>query len=257
MPEPVERIEDIPKLAEFLTGIGSRPFSLFVGSTISCAWPAHAPSVEDIVQSLFDELVVALDDTPILKDKVDAAMADPAVKQRRRAIPFESLWERVARVVGTETVADTLTRLCAGGEPNWNHRAIAWLVRKGYVRRIFTTNYDEFIEKALQGPEARPGFSELSPLDPMVLKATVAAECPSRQAELIKLHGTLSKRSSMAFMFPQITAGVSTDTESILRQFLREYPVLFAGYGCNDWDLRQLLRTPITWTLASFEVVLC
>jgi len=235
---PVGNIEE---LASILTSDGRRPFNVFVGSTISCTPPATAPSVPDILDSLLDELLNVLPEQSELRARADVRNVAVA-RDRLWAMPFESLWERVARVTGTAFVGATLMRLCSTGYPNFHHEAIAWLIRHGHVAHLFTTNYDEFIERALIADDRSvPSFSGFAAVDPMVVQlSSTAADTPTG-FRCIKLHGTLSMPETMAFMFPQIAAGLSADTQRTLQELLGSCPVLFAGYGCNDWDLRRVL----------------
>jgi hypothetical protein len=244
----VDRIETIDDLAAFLTRKDSEPFNLFVGSTISCSSPAHAPAVEEIRKSLFDDLLEALDDSPGLRARVDTTLKKgTAAANRREGMPFESLWERVARVTGDDFVANVLVRLYTGGKPNVHHQAIAWLASQGLIRTVLTTNYDEYIERAFNATSSSTGWADdpIDDRDAMVLRRIPANLDAGKEFEVSKLHGTHSKPKTLAFMFPQITNGLSDETEALLVNLLRSAPVLFAGYGCNDWDLQSLLRTAV------------
>ena len=247
----MDAIKSIDELASSLTRDGAQPFTLFVGSMISCTSPAKAPSVKEIRDSLFEELRDVVPEKNGLKKDVVEALGDEAAVRRREAIPFESLWERVARVTDTNFVTDTLKRLYTGGNPNTNHEAIAYLVRRGYIQTLLTTNYDEYVEATLtDGRGGNWTYESLNTRDRMVLRAIAPQSTTRDNFQFIKLHGTLSRPPSMAFMFSQISVGLSTDTTSEVSSLLKLHPVLFVGYGCNDWDLRRLLSSSIDsiWT---------
>jgi hypothetical protein len=229
-------IPSVERLAEFLTSGDGRQFAVFVGSFISCAAPARAPSVDEIRRTIKAELLAALDQP--VRVGIERTFADPVVQARWESVPFESLWERIGRVTGAQRIQSVLAQRCSGGAPNHNHRAIAWLAKAGHVHTVLTTNYDEYCEEA-EASTPLLQHQRLHPDDSMVMYAPLAG------ARLIKLHGTLSQPDSMAFMFPQITAGFSAALRQQLREVLHASPVLFAGYGCNDWDLREPLGEPL------------
>ena len=199
----------------------------------------------DTVNSLLDELLSALPPDSQLRQQADIRL-DEVAKKRLEKLPFESLWERVARVTGDEFVACVLQTACGCGAPNFHHKAIAWLLEQGYVQSLFTTNYDAFVELALYPDgSASQNYRQFADHDNMIVKFVPPDSEPQHQFRFVKLHGTLSVAKTLAFKFPQITTGFRRETDDRLRELLTPVPTLFAGYGCNDWDLRHLLRAPL------------
>lgn len=178
-----------------------------------------------------------------LADAIKAEFSDPVVADRWAKLPFESLWERVARVTGVTFVQQLMVREYGFGRPNFNHDAIAWLADRGHVHAIATTNYDEYIERAAGISTA--AYGRLDADDPLAVQ-TALGNC-----RLVKLHGTLSIPTSLAFAFGQIAQGCSEATQQLLRRVFEPTPILFAGYGCNDWDFRGPLGRPINSVWAS------
>jgi hypothetical protein len=54
----------------------------------------------------------------------------------------------------------------------------------------------------------------------------------------------------ISVMFPRIVGGLNAETFAIVRAALERHHVLFAGYGADGWNLRQLLLglDGVVWT---------
>jgi len=240
MPARMEKIKYIAELDELVDFIGlssGQRINLFVGSFISCAPPSKASSVAEIREKIAYELLDSLQGNPDLIDNIRRELLQTMVGNRYKVIPFESLWERIARVTDTAFVCMKLQHLLSSGSPNYNHKAIARLVKSRYIDTIFTTNYDEYIEQAFYNSTDRCSYNTLNPQEPAVYHNF---DVYSSQVTLIKLHGTFSIPSSLAFMFPQLTNAFSNSSYSRYRRILFKSPIIFCGYGFNDWDLRFL-----------------
>jgi len=65
-----------------------------------------------------------------------------------RSLAYESLMEQVW--VTDSSVAARLMKTCRANRPNFNHFAVAEALLSGEVEAVYTTNFDELIETAVQ-----------------------------------------------------------------------------------------------------------
>lgn len=111
--------------------------------------------------------------------------------------------------------------------PSPAHRAIAQLVKRGYIRVILTTNFDRLVEKALEDagvppqvitrPEAVAGLTPL----------------PHAPVTIIKLHGDYADLDMRNTLEELSTYPLEWD--ELLDRVLDEYGLLIAGWSA-DWD---------------------
>jgi len=130
--------------------------------------------------------------------------------------------------------ADYIRKLVAGRSPSEGHYALADLVAYGYFQRIFTTNFDRLIERALA--LSRWG------LDPCIL--TPHMNCGVHEADLpivVKLHGDcrFSNIRSLSAQTRQLEGSVS----DAFADALHHLGLVVFGYGgSNDSIMRPLER---------------
>ena len=110
-------------------GFKEGEFAIFCGAGISRN--SGLPLANDLKQSILGKL-------PIDKKDIDEVM--------NSNLPFEAFMEILSENTNISKIIDIFKR----GEPNTNHIMIARFCKKGYLRTIFTTNFDLLIENALE-----------------------------------------------------------------------------------------------------------
>ncbi|WP_372370662.1 tetratricopeptide repeat protein [Candidatus Uabimicrobium sp. HlEnr_7] len=112
------------------------------------------------------------------------------------------------------------------GEPNANH----YLAAASGFRYIFTTNFDTFIEQALQSKSVtfkvyctEEDFDTFNDDENMV--------------HLFKLHGCISKPKSITATVEQEAKGLCYSKRNVLRLLLQECYFLFWGYSGADFKI--------------------
>lgn len=116
-------------------------------------------------------------------------------------------------------------------QPTMAHRAIAWLVSRGYVKVIVTTNFDQLMEKALQDEGVTP--TVLSTLDQIQgALPLVHIDCC-----IFKVHGDYTDpriRNTESEL-----AEYPSEYNDLLDKILDEYGLVVCGWSA-EWD--QALR---------------
>lgn len=137
-----------------------------------------------------------------------------------------------------EYVASIILQYCRGyfesfqaleqGEPNANHIYLAKLAQEGYLQYIVTTNFDVFIETALQqhGVEYKVYCSD-EDFAQFDHKAT-------QQVHLLKLHGCIRTPQTITATVEQESQGLSCAKKQVLQKLLAEYHFAFWGYSGAD-----------------------
>lgn len=122
--------------------------------------------------------------------------------------------------------------------PTRAHRAIARLVRAGYIKVILTTNFDRLMENALRDEGVEP-----------VVVASVdalagAVPLPHAGCYLVKLHGDY--KDARILNTDAELAGYPPEYDRLLDRVLDEYGLIVCGWS-GEWDhaLRAaILRSP-------------
>lgn len=111
--------------------------------------------------------------------------------------------------------------------PSTAHRAIAQLVKRGYVKVIVTTNFDRLMEHALE---------ELG-VPPQVISSPEAASAMQplahARATVIKIHGDyqdLAARNTVEEL-----SDYPTEWQTLLRQVFDDYGLVISGWS-GEWD---------------------
>jgi NAD-dependent SIR2 family protein deacetylase len=200
----VERMHSPAELVEqFARGNGV----VFVGAGLSVA--AGLPSWADLMTQLANDLK----DCPSHSSYLDVAQYYEIEYGRHRLV--QALNDRL----------DT-----AGIGPTKIHREIIKLP----VHAIFTTNYDDLLERTLR--EAQRPFST-------IISDTDATFWSSDRLQLVKLHGDLHYANSIIATaqdyehFPSLRPALCR----LLGTTLQARTVLFLGYSVTDPDLRLIL----------------
>lgn len=126
------------------------------------------------------------------------------------------------------------------------HRGIAELVGHGIVRAIVTTNFDEYIEKALEEKGLK---TQVISTDEDLNNSEPLIQC--KFVRVYKPHGTLSRGALRNT--PKDLEQLSPDMEKELIRVLSEHVVIVLGYSGQDKGIQKVFKErscsyyPIFW----------
>ncbi|WP_265112271.1 SIR2 family protein [Halosolutus halophilus] len=207
-------------------------YALLLGSGVSKA--AEIPTgwgvVEDLIKKVAEIEGVEPEDPfewyedefgqPARYDELIEALAD--TQPERRAL-LERYFEPTdeERENGVKTPTDA-------------HKSIAWLMKKGYIRVVLTTNFDNLLESALRDIG----------VEPTVISTTEAADGAEPLAHvgpvLLKIHGDYKETN-----LKNTTEELSSYDEPMLAlidEVLNDYGLIICGWsGDTDQALREAI----------------
>jgi tetratricopeptide (TPR) repeat protein len=188
----------------------NKNISIFCGAGIS--FNSGVPLVRDIKSKILSSL-------PFEESDFDFLM--------KYSMPFELFMESLIESSSTAS----LLNIFEIGFYNTNHLFIARLAKEGYLRNIITTNFDNFIEKALE--ELKVSFkiyykeSDFEKID-----------WTSSEVKLIKIHGSIVDKSNMAVTIKKVAnKEIMYKRNKVILEFLDATKGginLFLGYSCSD-----------------------
>lgn len=197
-----------------------RQLVFFVGAGISMAPPSNLPAAGN----LRDMVTQAVCE----RSKVTRGCYD---RIRSKNLPLEVVFQMIYDRIG-DHFFDCLDVL-DDGKPNDNHRFLAKAAKDGHVKAIITTNFDHLIEDAMTDPEIGLEHGR-----DFRVYADERSFIPREDViEIFKIHGTIDDRSTIITTLQQVGKGLSLNKAETLEYFLRNYFIIFVGYGGNDLDI--------------------
>lgn len=205
-------------------------YALLLGSGVSRA--AEIPTGWQIVTDLVTRVA-----TVTSPDEVDAARTDPETWWREHYgsdLGYSTLLEQLAPApAGRQALIDQFFDRPEDEEdehvarPTAAHRAIAYLIKRGSVQVVITTNFDRLLEDALVDVGVTPTV--------LARSEAVAGMAPLVRSgvTIVKVHGdrkdvtTLNTEGELASYAPE--------WEELLARILDEYGLVVAGWSA-DWD---------------------
>jgi hypothetical protein len=208
-------------------------YAVLLGSGVSTG--AGVPTGWGVVKELVRRVAVAtnVDDA----DAVALAKSDPEAWWAQNvggALGYSTLLEALAPTQSARQgiLADFFEPSDGDRDegrkvPSRAHRALAQLVKQGYVRVILTTNFDRLMEQAL---EAEGVFAQVVTRPEAVNGMAPLAHAG---ATVVKLHGDykdLGTRNT-----PEELSAYPEEWRTLLGQVFDEYGLLICGWS-GDWD---------------------
>lgn len=202
--------------------IHSKEIVLFVGAGISLN--SGIPIVYETEREILKKLDVSDDTIDIIWNS---------------NLPFESFMQTLIHESGAD---NSLLSIYECNKPNTNHRLIAKLARRGLLKTIVTTNFDQLIEKALD-EEGVDDYFVLSNDDQFK-----HADLGGDAIKLIKLHGSIEDKDSLAVTLDKVaTKGFSSSFTRIIKYIFsggEHKSVLILGYSSSDiFDITPLIES--------------
>ncbi len=215
-------------LSDIIGDLTREGFFIYCGAGISIPAPTCAPSwwvlTEEILKGFFNTIPKewGLPNDLIIKD--------PDIKP-------EEVFETFAYVFD-ELLYDVFKALDFGSF-NANHQLIARLASSRKLKACFTTNFDTFIEKALnaEGVEFEL-IIDNGEFENLLSKLN--SEGIGNKFILCKVHGTTERPKTIVSVASayKSSKGFSTPKADVLTWLLNRYPCLFLGY--SGWDFEHL-----------------
>ncbi len=155
----------------------------------------------------------------------------------------------------------TLIKSVNTGFPNQNHHAIAWAVAERGLNYIVTTNFDTYIERALQnrGLQKDKDFSVIA--NPHDLLSFAKGDNRANNAYILKIHGCVSDANTLKLALEDIKYFPEPSLIQALTKVLRQHCVIYWGYSARDPDILpklivEMRKSPLTLfgTLGSSEI---
>jgi tetratricopeptide (TPR) repeat protein len=225
MDAPQEQVEVIDALAR---AFENRNVVVFAGAGVSISPPAGLPNWLELRDWTLEAVASRADFLAPLLPTLTSLDALP-VTGRKGMTP--------------EVVASEIAKECAGyfeslrvlddGTPNINHQLIARLAKAGSVRAVVTTNFDIFIERALQAEGVE--FDVYRGQDEFSQFPVTAAAMPAR-VSVLKIHGCLTRPETIIATIETQARGLMEHHRFVLRWLQERCYFLYWGY--SGWDLK-------------------
>ena len=200
----------------------------FCGAGISISPPAGLPDWH----SLRDETIkaIALRTEPLIY-QADILARTPMIShgEKKGLTP-----EMVASVIANHCSGYFESfRALMGNQPNSNHFDLARLAKDGYVQIIITTNWDLYIEQALETEDV--SFQTHRTEEEITTLLVDVQELKLEGTHVVKLHGCLSKpQETIIVTVEQEARGLAPVKQQLLEELFRSYTVVFWGYSGLD-----------------------
>ncbi len=194
----------------------------FLGAGISFFSPSDFPSGIELKTMVFDAIC-----------SKDEKLWDTVLKRYHNGSEFASRVDRLSpeRVFGRlyEVVGDSLLEVFSAfrdSEPNQIRWIIAYCVRLGWFRAIFTTNFDQLLESALTST----GELQLG-----VARSNGDFEHSDQHVRLFKLHGCSDSPETILAALPQTDRHILYERHCALKECLETKPPPAKAVGF-DYD---------------------
>ena len=200
-----------------------------VGAAISYEPPSLAPSWfsfrDEIISALAQNLIDGI--TSPFQSSIDTLL-DSNLRPEIILEGIDRFGCGMSQVVAFAQRVDS-------GSPNINHYAIAALALTNHFNHIITTNWDSYIEDALDDLKA-PGEFLSIPDDQ-------AIDSKARKRKLVlHLHGAVRNSRFVQAGLYRIGFGLTPEVRKLLADILRKYDCIFIGFSGSDWDVHSVLN---------------
>lgn len=149
-------------------------------------------------------------------------------------IPFEVFMETISENVDIYTLLD----IFQNGEPNTNHILIAKLAKHGYVKTIFTTNFDLLLEAALEREGLRSGKDFQVYFNERQFEKIDFEDMKDDIISVLKIHGSICDIESIRLTMKSVANKTLSEKRRNAIRYLfsngNHKKVLILGYSCSD-----------------------
>ncbi len=234
--------EEARGILEFLLAGPVNPPTLLVGSGLSIWEPSDLPSGQDFTRAAFSVLFA---DIPMLSAPEKVLLEKVFGKQwssKFSGMPFEHLMECCP---AEEKANNLINQLYNSRRPNSIHLALAKGMREGKIGSIITTNYDCYIDEALE--QEMVHFTKVV-TDDQASNALKVEGVPC----YFKIHGSVEEGLENTPMFSLRHEGLlQRDKRDLFSKLVTGKPLLVIGYSGLDFELcpeiERLSVTRLIW----------
>jgi hypothetical protein len=201
---------------------------VFAGAGVSVSAPASCPTWFSLVRAIVG---AAAEAHPRLRPVAEAATR----RWLDSSLPVKV--EQVCQFLHANLGSLMLDafNILVRGAPNGDHRAIAELSRRQKVPLIITTNFDPYIEEAL---DAAGVPFELHVGDPpRKVRREVEGRGAAKITHVVKPHGSIADAYSMVVTMRQSGRPAAKALHQLITTALTNATVLLVGYSGNDDDI--------------------
>ena len=211
--------------SEISKSIKEREFAIFCGAGIS--WNSGLPLANELKQSILEKL-------PIDKKDMDEVKSSN--------LPFEAFMEVIS---GEDIISSSMDidisnvlDIYKAGEPNTNHILIARLAENGYLKTIFTTNFDLLIEKALEKEGLKRNRDFEVYYDEEQFSGIDFENIGDEIIRIFKIHGSVDNKESIRTITKAVASKTLSDKRTDVIRYLfstgKHRTILILGYSCSD-----------------------
>lgn len=198
-----------------ISGFKEKEFTVFCGAEISRN--SGLPLANELKRYILKKL-------PITDEDIEEIM--------KSNLPFEAFIETISEDTNISKILD----IFKNGKPNTNHILIAKLAKNGYLRTIFTTNFDLLVERALE----KEGFEKGKHFD-VYCSEDQFSEVDFNNLNKIsvfKIHGSVDNEESIRTTLKSVSSKTLSDKRMNVIRYLfssgNHKKVLVFGYSCSD-----------------------
>mmetsp|Transcript_3585 Transcript_3585/g.7702 ORF Transcript_3585/g.7702 Transcript_3585/m.7702 type:complete len:922 (+) Transcript_3585:112-2877(+) len=218
--EEDELLDENAMEVAFKTATTSKPAFLFAGAGISMSAPSSSPSWWALMTQLLQLTFHAMP----AEHQEDVAKLHTSDNSRNP----EEVMETYFFILQEKLFS--LFELLEAGEPNANHKAIARMAKHGKLKTILTTNFDIFIERALdaEGVPYKVICTDEEYKD--------YYENGLDEFAVMKIHGSISRPETIVAVSNHYKTGKGFGgyKATVMQHFVQHYPTIFFGY--SGWD---------------------
>lgn len=220
---------------------------IFAGAGISVLPPTCAPTWNKLKIICLTSMLQKLIDknwpiTPYLlsiKDKILDLNMRP-----------ETFFYYLSLYLGTEFSRHIIAPI-NNSMPNKNHYLIAYLFKERFIRSLVTTNFDTYIEKAIEAIDKNEKIKFLEKV--LICENDFSVSNGLKDHYIFKPHGCISSHSSMAFEIGQIRQ-LHPWKVNVFKKLVTNCHILFLGYSGYDEDIMPVLSEILNNSKKSFSI---
>lgn len=220
------------KLLEFENAINElrekKQLVIFTGAGISIPYPSNCLAWDKLIFKVITHITTKLQNTTF--------------EGVFESIQYDRKIEHICQILYDNMPEDFLTLLdiLLFGKPNKNHEAIAELFSSHKLKHIITTNFDNFIEKALikKGIEVKSHCNKVN-------SRLLSEDYNNRQqniSDVIKPHGTIEERCTMEATLRHAGSPLDKSMDKFITDIFLNDTVLIVGYSGLDDDIFPLIN---------------
>ena len=198
-----------------ILGFKEKEFAVFCGAGISRN--SGLPLANELKHYILEKLPIDNQDTEEIMNS---------------NLPFEAFMETLSENSDISIILNTFK----DGETDTNHILMAKLAKNGYLKTIFTTNFDLLIEKALRKEGLKKGKdfevyydeNQFSKVDFNILN----------KISIFKIHGSIDNINSIRTTMKAVASKILSDQRMKVINYIfstgYHKKVLILGYSCSD-----------------------